>query len=97
MPLQEGLSPVEGFFLADSYGDDYTGLSLHDAVTLAIAENRGTVRMTRGKRLRPAANERVAVIGTIDMLDRLLNEGRIKESLGWLSPNQYRRSLGMAA
>ncbi len=25
------------------------------------------------------------------------NEGRIKESLGWLSPSDYRRSLGLAA
>ena len=25
------------------------------------------------------------------------NEDRLKESLGWMSPNQYRRSLGLAA
>lgn len=25
------------------------------------------------------------------------NESRLKESLGWMSPNQYRRSLGLAA
>ncbi|MBQ9021682.1 MAG: IS3 family transposase, partial [Eggerthellaceae bacterium] len=25
------------------------------------------------------------------------NEGRIKQSLGWKSPMQYRRSLGLAA
>ena len=25
------------------------------------------------------------------------NEGRIKKSLGWMSPNEYRRSLGLAA
>ena len=25
------------------------------------------------------------------------NEERIKESLGWMSPNEYRRSLGLAA
>lgn len=25
------------------------------------------------------------------------NEGRIKKSLGWLSPSDYRRSLGLAA
>lgn len=25
------------------------------------------------------------------------NERRIKESLGWLSPSDYRRSLGLAA
>ena len=25
------------------------------------------------------------------------NEGRIKESLGWMSPTDYRKSLGLAA
>lgn len=25
------------------------------------------------------------------------NEGRIKKSLGWMSSNEYRRSLGLAA
>ena len=25
------------------------------------------------------------------------NEGRIKKSRGWMSPNEYRRSLGLAA
>ncbi|WP_370514635.1 hypothetical protein [Adlercreutzia sp. ZJ138] len=25
------------------------------------------------------------------------NGGRIKRSLGWMSPNEYRRSLGLAA
>ena len=28
---------------------------------------------------------------------RYHNEGRIKESLGWLSPKAYRESLGLAA
>lgn len=28
---------------------------------------------------------------------RYYNEDRLKESLGWMSPNQYRRSLGLAA
>ena len=34
------------------------------------------------------------------MLDAYLvyyNERRLKESLGWLSPMQFRRSLGLAA
>lgn len=25
------------------------------------------------------------------------NEGRVKEALGWLSPSDYRRNLGLAA
>ncbi|MDR2493573.1 MAG: IS3 family transposase [Coriobacteriales bacterium] len=42
-------------------------------------------------------------VGTGEFIDRLddhityYNEGRIKEYLGWLSPVQYRKSLGMAA
>ena len=33
----------------------------------------------------------------LDAYLRYYNESRIKQSLGWLSPNQYRRSLGLAA
>ena len=33
----------------------------------------------------------------LDAYLRFYNEGRIKESLGWKSPIQYRRSLGPAA
>jgi len=33
----------------------------------------------------------------LDEWVRYYNEGRAKKSLGWLSPNQYRRSLGLAA
>ena len=33
----------------------------------------------------------------LDACLRFHNEGRIKESLGWKSPMQYRRSLGLAA
>ena len=36
----------------------------------------------------------------VSMLSECLvfcNEGRIKESLGWLSPSDHRRSLGLAA
>ena len=28
---------------------------------------------------------------------KFYNENRIKKSLGWMSPNEYRRSLGIAA
>ena len=33
----------------------------------------------------------------LDAYPRYYNEGRPKEKLGWLSPMQYRRSLGLAA
>ena len=32
----------------------------------------------------------------LDMFLVQYNESRVKKSLGWLSPNQYRRSLGLA-
>lgn len=33
----------------------------------------------------------------LDEYIEFYNEGRIKKSLGWMSPNEYRRSLGLAA
>ena len=36
-------------------------------------------------------------MAALDEWVRYYNEGRAKRSLGWLSPNQYRRSLGLAA
>ena len=36
-------------------------------------------------------------IGFLDDYIRWYNECRIKESLGWMSPLEYRRSLGLAA
>ena len=33
----------------------------------------------------------------LDNYIEFYNEGRIKKSLGWMSPNEYRRSLGLAA
>lgn len=33
----------------------------------------------------------------LDAYLRYYNEGRPKERLGWMSPMQYRRSLGLAA
>ena len=34
-------------------------------------------------------------IEAVNMYIRWYNEARIKESLGWMSPMQYRRSLGL--
>lgn len=33
----------------------------------------------------------------VDSYIRECNETRIKQSLGWMSPNEYRRSKGIAA
>ena len=35
-------------------------------------------------------------IGMLAAYLRYYNEGRLKESLGWMSPMQFRRSLGLA-
>lgn len=82
--LAEGLVAVEitgdEFWLADGYGEHYSGISAYDAVALAIAKSRGIVLMTGDRRLRKAAEEEgVTVTGTIGVLDRLLAEGLIDE------------------
>ena len=48
-----------------------------------------------GKRLKDISIEEF--IGLLDGYIRWYNECRIKESLGWMSPLEYRRSLGLAA
>ena len=44
--------------------------------------------------------QEVAMQGFAGMLNDYLefyNDGRIKQSLGWMSPNEYRRSKGLPA
>lgn len=36
-------------------------------------------------------------VGQLEAYLEFYNEGRIKKSLGWMSPNEYRRSLGLMA
>ena len=48
-----------------------------------------------GKRWKDVSIEEF--IGLLDGYIRWYNECRIKESLGWMSPLEYRRSLGLAA
>ena len=36
-------------------------------------------------------------IGQLEQYMRYYRDERIKESLGWMSPMQYRKSLGLAA
>lgn len=38
-----------------------------------------------------------AFMSQLDAYMEYYCEGRIKESLGWMSPNEYRRSLGYAS
>lgn len=91
--LSAGLLPVqvtvEEFFLADSYGDRYAGLSVYDTVALAIAKSREIVLMTGdGRPRRAASKEGVEVMGTIGVLDRLL-------SSGLLTHDEYRACISL--
>lgn len=64
----------EEFYLAEEYNKKYVKPSIYDCVALAIAKIRGITLMTGDGPLRKAAEqENVAVIGTIGILDRLLN------------------------
>ena len=62
----------EEFYLAEEYGDRFKKLSIYDRVALAMAKVRGITLMTGDGPLRKAAlQEKVIVIGTIGVLDRL--------------------------
>lgn len=66
----------EEFFLTETLVGRYAKLSLYDCIALAIAKARGILLLTGDRHLRKAAAlERVRVIGTIGILDRL-REGR---------------------
>lgn len=69
---------ADEFFLAEEYGPRYPALSVPDRVALAIAKLRGIVLMTGDGNLRKAAKaERVALFGTIGVLDQLYKENYI--------------------
>ena len=71
-----GLNPVEitieEFMLAEEYGSKYIKLSVHDRIALAIAKERNITLLTGDGALRKAANkERVKVMGTLAIMDKL--------------------------
>ena len=69
------------FYLADAYGQRFGGLSVYDRVALAIAKVREIPLLTGDRRLRNAAtSEGVAVMGTLGVVDRLLDEQRISHA-----------------
>ena len=64
----------EEFYLAEEYNQKYVKPSLYDCVALAIAKVRKIILLTGDGPLRKAAEkEKVTVIGTIGVLDRLLD------------------------
>lgn len=80
----KGLQPVqitiEEFSLAQNYAIVYKPLSVEDRIALAVAKNRGIKLLTGDKAMRNAASiEGVKVIGTLGILDKLINENFIIE------------------
>ncbi|HPT87345.1 MAG TPA: hypothetical protein PL004_05780 [Bacillota bacterium] len=72
---------IEEFNLAEKFGLRYPRLSIYDRIALAIAKSRQILLLTGDKALRNAAKrENVTVIGTIGILDQLLDGGYINES-----------------
>lgn len=68
-----------------------------------VASEKRVLRVMREKGLRPAYDRDWRGVGFGEFAERLdaylryYCEGRIKESLGWLSPDEYRRKLGYAS
>ncbi len=82
--MQSGLESVEitteEFNLADEFGMLYPRLSIYDRVALAIAKERKIVLLTGDGALRKAAScENVRILGTIGVLDQLLDSDHIDE------------------
>lgn len=80
--ISYGLKPVEitieEFELAQNYGEKYIKLSIYDRIALAIAKNRNITLLTGDGALRKASRqEGVQVVGTIGIIDQLLNENLV--------------------
>lgn len=80
--ISHGLKPVEisieEFELAQSYGEKYIKLSVYDRIALSIAKNRNITLLTGDGALRKASREEgVRVIGTIGIIDQLLERGLV--------------------
>ena len=77
--LSYGLVPVaitiDEFLLAEQYGNQYIKLSIYDRIALAIAKTRQITLLTGDGALRKAAKqENVPILGTLGILDQLLNQ-----------------------
>ena len=99
--LQHGLVGVElnmeEFDLAESYGLQYPRLSIHDRVALAIAKARNIVLITGDRALRKSAeSENVTTIGTLGILDQLLEGGYITKKVYRLCMLEFQKHNGRA-
>lgn len=85
--LQKTRLTEEEFFLAEEMVEKYAKPSLYDCIALAIAKVRGITLLTGDGPLRKAAAlEGVRVIGTIGILDQLL-EGQ------YITPDDYNNCI----
>lgn len=80
--ISHGLKPVEisieEFELAQLYGEKYIKLSIYDRIALSIAKKRNIVLLTGDGPLRRASRqEGVQVIGTLGIIDQLLERDLI--------------------
>lgn len=72
---------AEEFNLAEEFGPRYPQLSIYDRIALAIAKVRNIVLLTGDGALRKAAkSENVNILGTIGILDQLLDGNYITEN-----------------
>lgn len=72
---------IEEFELAEEYGKAYKRLSNYDCIALAIAKERRIKLLTGDLYLRQAASDaNVEVMGTLGILDQLLEGERIDEA-----------------
>lgn len=83
--ISHGLKPVEisieEFELAQSYGKKYIKLSVYDRIALSIAKNRNIALLTGDGALRRAScEEGVRVIGTIGIMDQLLERELVSKA-----------------
>ncbi|MGN1164558.1 MAG: hypothetical protein ACI4S4_07140, partial [Candidatus Ornithospirochaeta sp.] len=68
----------EEFYLAEDLNQMYRRLSTYDCIALAIAKCRGIILLTGDGSLRKAAKkEGVEVMGSIKVLDQLLDDNLI--------------------
>ena len=71
---------IEEFSLAESFGISYPQLSIYDRIALAIAKERKIVLLTGDGALRRAAKrENVVILGTIGILNQLIDGEYITE------------------
>ncbi len=80
--LRLGLQPTEltenEFYYGLKMAEAHPKLSEYDCSALAIAKHRGLVLMTGDAALRKAAlSEGISVMGTIGLLDKLYEDGKI--------------------